>query len=69
MHLTHAGHKRGESADDRYESGNDDGLSSVFPIELMSLVQVFLFEDAVVSSVKKFLPEKSSGQVVPETSC
>jgi len=44
-HFTDAGDKRCESPDNRHESSDDDGLSTVFFIKPMGAVDVLFFEE------------------------
>ena len=64
MHLPHAGHEGGECPYDGDEPGDDDGLASVFLVELMGLVQVALLENLGIGVVEQLLAEEMADHIV-----
>lgn len=44
-HVPYAGHKGGESADNRDEAGQKNGFATVFLVEFVGSIEVLLFEE------------------------
>lgn len=58
VHAPHTRDKRGEGTHDRYESRQNDGFAAVFGVEVVGLLQIFLFENLGVGIGKQFLAEE-----------